>query len=137
MKAILCGGRDHPRFTIVQVLWLDTLLQELPLTELIVGSLTGADGHGKLWADKRGVNCVTFWANWEKHGKGGGPRRNTRMLRYLLLACREAGEEPHVIAFDGGRGTADMCQRATNAEVPVLRWADQAAALATRQGVAG
>ena len=49
---------------------------------------------------------------WEKHGKAAGPIRNQFMLEQ---------EKPDlVIAFDGGRGTADMMRRSRRAGVDTI-----------------
>ena len=64
-------------------------------------------------------------ANWVGQGRSGGPRRNTRMLKYLLLLCYEDAAHPGlVIAFPGGPGTDDLCTQAAASGIPVLRYPD-------------
>ncbi len=120
---ILCGGRDHPPFTLREILWLDTLHATNPLTALVVGSHAGADLYGHEWAQLRGITTLTFWANWGTYGKYGGPERNTRMLYY---DCSQV-EKHHdttacIIAFAGGRGTADMYRQDRKAGAEVIAW---------------
>jgi hypothetical protein len=65
------------------------------------------------WARSQyGVQEVACRANWYLHGKGAGHERNARML--------ELGPEL-VVAFPGGRGTANMIARAERAGVEVMR----------------
>jgi hypothetical protein len=88
------------------------------------GRRVGADAHAKGWADRMGLNTTVMEANWVAHGKGGGPRRNTRMLRYLDLLCYDNAAHPGlVIAFPGGAGTDDLCTQAAQCDgIQVLRW---------------
>ena len=123
---ILCGGRDHPPFTRSEVLWLERLYATNPFAELIVGSHQGADLFGHEWAQSRGITTMTFWANWQRDGRAAGPVRNTRMLLHIM---GESFRVSHnvltlalVVAFPGGKGTADMCHQASFAGVEVLAW---------------
>jgi hypothetical protein len=105
MRVLVCGGRDYLN---VAKVW-DTLDQIHAgegggVSLLIEGGATGADRLGRTWAQRRGVSLRTFNANWTKHGKAAGPIRNQRML--------DEGKPDVVLAFPGGRGTADMVARA-------------------------
>lgn len=51
------------------------------------------------------------WADWKKHGKAAGPIRNGIMLR--------DGKPDMVVAFPGGRGTANMVDQARLADLIV------------------
>jgi hypothetical protein len=53
-----------------------------------------------------------FPADWEKYGKAAGPIRNQQIL--------VEGKPDLVVAFQGGRGTANMVSRAQQAGVPVV-----------------
>jgi hypothetical protein len=128
---IIGGGRDLAwRFEYET--YLETLHTHYGFEEVIVGSNTrdtqgrrrGADAHAKAWADRLGINTTVMDANWIAHGKGGGPRRNTRMLRYLDLLCNEHAAPPGlVVAFPGGAGTDDLCTQAAQCDgIAVLRW---------------
>ena len=50
-------------------------------------------------------------ADWDTHGRGAGPIRNKQML--------EEGKPDLVIAFPGGKGTANMIGQAKEAGIPV------------------
>lgn len=77
------------------------------LPKLIVqgGCPTGADAIARDWARENGVRCVTFNANWLKHGRAAGPLRNGLMLRSYPDAL--------VMAFPlDGPGTWDCIRQA-------------------------
>ena len=109
MKMLVCGGREFSNYTELQRI-LDGLHSLEPVDMLIHGGALGADRLAARWAFSRKVVAVAFPADWEKHGKAAGPMRNQRMLE----------EKPDmVVAFPGGRGTADMVRRAKKAGVPI------------------
>ena len=58
-----------------------------------------ADAMAVAWAKSRGVRCIGFLANWREFGRAAGPMRNAQMVAYGLDG---------LVAFPGGRGTADM-----------------------------
>ena len=64
----------------------------------------GADRFAQEWANANGVAWIVYDANWTKHGRAAGPIRNQQML--------DEGRPTLVVAFPGGRGTADMVRRA-------------------------
>ena len=64
------------------------------------------------WAEARGVPCEVYLANWAELGRKAGPIRNQQML--------DEGRPTLVVAFPGGRGTADMIRRARSAGVEVI-----------------
>jgi hypothetical protein len=133
MYVIIGGGRDLAwRFEYDD--YLTRLHERYQFAEVIVGSnirdakgrRKGADAHAKGWADRRGINTTVMDANWVGQGRSGGPRRNTRMLKYLQLLCFEDAAHPGlVIAFPGGTGTEDLCiQAAASHGIEVLRSPD-------------
>ena len=65
---------------------------------------TGADHWAALWCRRKGVEERRFPAQWDIWGRSAGPRRNQQML--------DEGQPDLVLAFPGGRGTADMVRRA-------------------------
>lgn len=110
-RVIVCGGRDYAnRALLFEV--LDTAHAANPFEALIHGNAKGADQLADEWAAERGVKTLTFAPLWEEHGKAAGPMRNQKML--------DTGKPHMVIAFPGGKGTADMIQKATVAGVPVV-----------------
>lgn len=135
MRLVVCGGRDFgrqrfdhideapspqmyrddQRRTVREVgeLFdaLDVIHLETPVTELAHGGASGADTHAGHWCVFRAIPCRVFEARWEEHGKAAGPIRNELML---------ADFRPDlVVAFRGGRGTADCIRRARRLGIPV------------------
>lgn len=111
---LVCGGRDYAdgaRLSAIMTSLLEQIRasgQELILVE---GGARGADRLARLWAVEQGVRFVTYEADWAQFGSAAGLIRNQKMLT-----------ESHpdmVVAFPGGRGTADMITRAKRAGVRV------------------
>ncbi len=74
---------------------------------------TGADAFAREWARNVSIPMRDYRPNWERDGKAAGPIRNKRMLEDF---------RPHlVLAFPGGRGTADCCRRAEAMGITVRR----------------
>lgn len=107
-----CGRRRDYELTAADHAGLDTARAELPITEVVSGCARGADAGGEAWAKQRGVPVKYFPADWDKYGRSAGPRRNQQMAEYA-----EA-----LIAFPGGRGTANMVNQATERGLKVLDW---------------
>lgn len=114
MRVIVCGGRDYAnRARVFDE--LDTIYFAVPLDSLMViqGGATGADALAREWCIQRHVEYANVPADWETFGKQAGPLRNQKMVSKY---------KPHlVLAFPGGRGTADMVKRAEEAGVEVRK----------------
>lgn len=111
MRVLVCGGRDYDDRDHI---WntLTAIHGESKIALVIHGAATGADSEGRIWADcMPGCKHAPFHADWRTHGRAAGPIRNQRML--------DEGKPDLVIAFPGGRGTADMVRRAKAAGVEV------------------
>lgn len=107
MRVIVCGGRSFLNDELVC-----TTLFNLDVTAVAEGGATGADLCARRWARAVGVPVTTYAAAWNTFGKGAGPIRNQTMLREFAPDA--------VVAFPGGRGTADMVRRAKAAGVRVI-----------------
>ncbi|MBP0440637.1 DUF2493 domain-containing protein [Tianweitania sediminis] len=108
-RVLVCGGRDYDNRDYVH-----QILDALDSVEVIIeGGATGADLAAASWATFSRKHIETFPADWKTHGKAAGPIRNQRMI--------DEGKPDLVIAFPGGRGTADMIRRAEAASIPVRR----------------
>lgn len=113
MKILVCGGRDYSdQGTVARVLD-DYERESAQLPTLIHGAARGADTIAAVYAECRGWQVERYPAEWGKYGTYAGPLRNRRML--------DEGKPDLVIAFAGGRGTADMIRRAEKAGVQVRR----------------
>lgn len=108
---LVCGGRDYADFGRVFDV-LTALHRETPIACLIEGGAHGADDWGACWADMNAVRLLKFKAQWDVHGRAAGPIRNQRMI--------DEGKPDLVVAFPGGRGTADMVRRARTAGIEVI-----------------
>lgn len=110
-RVIIAGGRDFDDYTLLANEVIKFLPELSPHKVEIVsggqvtkkddGIYCGADFLGEKFAAQYSYPCKVFPANWEKFGKGAGPRRNITMGDYST----------HLIAFDtGGKGTAHMVE---------------------------
>lgn len=112
MKVLVTGGREFGRHAEERRLaWrvLSGLLQ--PGDEVIHGDARGADRLARQAAIVLGVAHRGYPADWRVYGRAAGPIRNGVMLRTERPAM--------VLAFPGGKGTADMVKQARRAGVPV------------------
>lgn len=111
-RVLVCGGRDYDDVAHIYAT-LDTLDKKVGITRIISGGAEGADSFAHLWAVDRHKPTDVYLADWNKWGKGAGPLRNQRMI--------DEGKPTLVVAFPGGRGTADMCRRARDYGIPIYR----------------
>lgn len=109
---LVCGGRYFSDYGMLERV-LDRRHKLERFIKLVHGAARGADSMAGNWADHRGVLVAAYPAEWELYGKSAGHRRNALML--------EREKPDLVIAFPGGRGTADMVGKAHAANVRVMR----------------
>ena len=109
MRVLVCGGRNYNNHSRVKEV-LEGL--DPKPTVIIEGAAFGADTMAYNWAVSSLVKTKTFSADWDRHGKAAGVIRNQAML--------DKGQPDLVVAFPGGRGTADMVRRARKAGVEVM-----------------
>lgn len=112
MRVLVCGGRD---FADAELLYreLDRIHAQTPISCIIEGGARGADYLASRWSAKNDLrDHKRFMADWAIHGKAAGAIRNQKMLK--------EGQPDMVVAFPGGRGTADMVRRAKAAGVKVV-----------------
>ena len=108
MRLLVCGGRDYrdrPRLNACLAAYRNVA------SAVITGGAPGADSLAFDWAWENGFTVERYLADWKTHGKAAGPIRNQKML--------DEGKPDLVVAFPGGRGTADMVRRAKAAGVKV------------------
>ena len=110
MRLLVCGGRDF-RFGPMTEKAFYGFCAKHGVSEVIHGDYDGADREAAALAEHAGLKAIPFPADWTKFGLAAGPIRNQRML--------DEGKPALVLACPGGRGTADMIQRARKAGVPV------------------
>ncbi len=63
------------------------------ITEVVSGGAHGADQLGEWWAEQNGILVTVFEADWNKHGKSAGYKRNVEMAKYAdACVCFWDGE---------------------------------------------
>ena len=130
-RVLVCGGRDYADRERVRMAM--RRLYERGTLVVIHGAAPGADtmaaeewraiireDHARVRAASGGKRnsdlAAEGWpADWKRLGRAAGPIRNAHMI---------TRKPDVVIAFPGGRGTADMIARATAAGIPVVRIGD-------------
>ena len=120
-RILVCGGRDYNRrhhmFKILDQLcynkgWItekDSVGNWLPRVVVISGKARGADTIAIDWAIINWLDVEEYPADWAKYGKAAGD--------CICAPCfarndNDEGKPDYVVAFPGGRGTADMIRRA-------------------------
>lgn len=110
LRVLVCGGRDfNDALTLGS--WLGGIHKSHTIDTVIHGAARGADTMAGEFAKWAGIPVEAYPADWKADGKAAGPIRNARMLA--------EGRPDLVVAFEGGRGTADMVAKAKKAGVPV------------------
>jgi len=107
---LCCGGRDFDDTKLVRRVML-VLKKRYSNLLIIHGAARGADTLYDQEAKRLGIDRQLYPADWNKYKLAAGAIRNQRML--------DEGQPDFVIAFPGGKGTADMCRRAKKQNVPV------------------
>lgn len=114
-RAIIAGGRKY-RLTREDIAYLNS--EAWRIAEVVTGGCkTGADADAKKWADDLGIPVIPFPADWDNLGKPAGPIRNSAMVKFVTT---KTNLTPILIAFPGGRGTADIIRKARAAGMEVV-----------------
>jgi hypothetical protein len=111
IKILVCGGRDFNDYKYLKQVLNRLQKQRGPFKKIIHGAARGADSLAAQYAAWYEIPVKAFPADWHKHGFAAGPIRNVQMLL--------DGKPDLVIAFPGGKGTANMIKVAKAAEVEV------------------
>lgn len=114
-NVLVCGGCDYSDADRVFAV-LDGIARQLGLdgstVRIVTGGAPGADALAERWARERRVPFRVYKLRKED-GRQAVARLNQRMLDENPVAM--------VVAFPGGRGTADMVRRADAARIEVRR----------------
>jgi hypothetical protein len=110
MRVLVCGGRAYYNRDLIYRT-LDGIHDQVSISCIIHGNAKGADILAGNWAKYRSVRCDEFEADWIGQGRSAGPKRNALMLK--------ESKPDLVVAFPGGRGTADMMRKAKAAGITV------------------
>ena len=108
---IICGGRDFANQEMFNAA-MEHLTVKHGLPQCVVnGGAQGADMMARHWGERLALDVKTEEANWSKYGNAAGPIRNQAML--------DKYSPDLVVAFPGGKGTADMVKRGRAAGVQI------------------
>jgi hypothetical protein len=113
MRVLVCGGRDYADERSVFAA-LDALDQKYGHLTIIQGGARGADELARRWCKTHGAQMVNAPADWKRYGRAAGLIRNQRML--------DEYRPNLIVAFPGGRGTADMVRRARATGIEVVEF---------------
>jgi hypothetical protein len=102
-RYLICGGRDFADDVLLHKV-LRALILHPDDAVIIQGAARGADSMAAIWGTEHGASVLSFTAEWATYGKAAGAIRNRQML--------DEGRPDVVIAFPGGKGTANMVQQA-------------------------
>lgn len=111
MRVLVCGGRAYGNAGRVnQTLFSIAACDGIDV--IIHGGAKGADTLAGEWARGHGgITCIVEYPDWNRFGPAAGHERNRKMLTHKPWL---------VVAFPGGRGTADMVQQAKAAGINVM-----------------
>ena len=111
MRLAVTGGRDHTP-SPVELAAFDALWTTLGATTLVHGAARGVDSLIAAHVARTHADAVVeaHTADWNCYGRAAGHLRNAEMLRANVGA---------LIAFTGGRGTANCVEQATRMGIPV------------------
>lgn len=99
MRTIIAGSRDNVTQDIIDKAVADSGWSDL-ITVVISGTARGADRMGENWAKRKGIPIDSKPADWDKHGKSAGYKRNQEMAE---------SADALIAVWDGvSRGTSHM-----------------------------
>ena len=111
-KVLVCGGRNLKDANQVHM-HLNMIKRDHPdrVVFVIHGGADGADSLADGWARYNRLPSAMVMARWDM-GPSAGPVRNAWMM----------GLQPHmVLAFPGGKGTANMVSQAEKSGIHVQK----------------
>lgn len=107
-KVVVAGSRDiHDEATVHRAIENSGFEP----TEIVSGGADGVDDLGEAWAEENNVAVERKNADWDRHGKSAGPKRNKEMARYA---------DKVVVVWDGeSTGTRNMITTAMKNRLPI------------------
>lgn len=79
-KLIIAGGRGFHNYETLKEI-CDFTLQDKNEVQIISGTANGADKLGERYAQEKGYKLIKVPADWGKHGKSAGYKRNEEMAK--------------------------------------------------------
>ena len=105
MKLIIAGGRNFDDYALLTN-EVETVIVGESHVEIVSGGAKGADRLGEFFAIDHDLDIKRFPADWDKHGKAAGYKRNSDMADYA---------DTCICFWDGkSKGTGHMIQLAKN-----------------------
>lgn len=111
MKVIIAGSRTFNDYDKLKEV-CNIYLKDLKDIEIVSGTAKGADKLGERYANEYGYKVIQFPADWDKHGKSAGYKRNDQMAKYADM----------LIAFWDGesKGTKHMLDLAKSHNLKII-----------------
>lgn len=110
---LICGSRDFADNRMFGDA-MRRLVRERGMPECIIhGGQRGADTMAENWCKDMEVDCLRVPGKFTTLGKKAGPIRNNRMIKRWM-------RPDFVVAFPGGKGTANMVAQASTMGIEVL-----------------
>lgn len=108
MKIAIVGSRDYKDLHKV-VQYIESLPSD---TEIVSGGARGVDTVAEQTANRVGLKCTVFHADWKRYGKRAGMIRNHTIRQYV----------DKVVAFHDGKskGTQNMIDKSILMNVPLI-----------------
>lgn len=99
MKVIIAGSRGITDYLRVKEA---VSFSGFPVSSVVSGTANGVDKLGEVWAEENNLPCIRMPADWDKHGKSAGYRRNQDMAA-IADAC--------IVVYDGvSKGSRHMIE---------------------------
>lgn len=116
MKVLICGSRTVAGQAMQDRVFaaLDRLHESSPVTEVIAGGARGADSIGAAWAKVNRLPLEVVPADWDRHGRSAGFKRNLLMLDMAPDLVVAFVDKP----LASSRGTAHTVGTATTRGIP-------------------
>jgi hypothetical protein len=116
MRVLVCGDRNWTDAQLIHDMLCDVAEGHLDRISCVIdGMARGADTLGHAKAERLGLDTERYRAQWDRYGRGAGPKRNQQMLT--------EGRPDLVLAFhddlDNSKGTRHMVGLARKAGVEV------------------
>ena len=81
LKVIVAGGRDFQNYNLLSEK-LDILFSKTANVVIVSGMARGVDSLAVKYAEENKIRVSEFPAQWDKHGRASGFRRNVEMARF-------------------------------------------------------
>lgn len=111
-RLVVAGCRDYHDYSVASVeieKHIRTLGANRPVI-IISGCASGADALGERYATEHNLPIERYPADWERYGRGAGPRRNEQMAKVA---------DGVLVFWDGkSRGTQSMIKCAQKCNKP-------------------